>query len=333
MNIDTNATKALSRLKKIIKSINTRMKKQDVIDNKNTPILIFDKIANSKLGYEFIQNYKKNKKTSLIQRHRKKGYTISNILVGVSPGKGEPLLYTEKICPGCLLVKNISEFGIQKNKNKTIIPASRCKKCYSIEGKKRNQNKLRMIYNLFREQRRSSIIKMFPPPEYSLLWIQNWCLSSEKFNTLYEKWVESDHNTILKPSIDRINPLKHYKKDNIQVMTFGENSAKGRGIDRVIHILKNIEIIDDSCDISMLKSIEDVAKKIFTLHVEDSVRKKYSLDYNFEWLIHQVFKNKNIKKHIKNKMLNINLVNTIKIEKIHNHENYSKSNINITYNT
>ena len=49
-----------------------------------------------------------------------------------------------------------------------------------------------------------------------------------QYNRIYKMWVECDFDTILSPTIDRIDNNGHYSLDNIQVLTLSANSKKGR---------------------------------------------------------------------------------------------------------
>ena len=51
-------------------------------------------------------------------------------------------------------------------------------------------------------------------------------LNDEKFDLLYTKWIKSGCKKPLKPSVDRIDCLKFYTKDNIQITTWAENREK-----------------------------------------------------------------------------------------------------------
>lgn len=54
-----------------------------------------------------------------------------------------------------------------------------------------------------------------------------WSLSDFNFKYLFEKWIESDYDRRLTPSIDRIDSKKGYTKDNVQWITFSENCRRG----------------------------------------------------------------------------------------------------------
>ena len=44
---------------------------------------------------------------------------------------------------------------------------------------------------------------------------------------LWNNWIESNYDKMTKPSVDRLDDYKGYSLDNIQLMTWEENKAKG----------------------------------------------------------------------------------------------------------
>lgn len=48
--------------------------------------------------------------------------------------------------------------------------------------------------------------------------------SSPVFDTLFNNWKDNNYNRKLSPSVDRINPLLGYTKDNIRFVTHSFNS-------------------------------------------------------------------------------------------------------------
>ena len=64
-------------------------------------------------------------------------------------------------------------------------------------------------------------------PKYSVQELREWCYAQPKFHMLHEKWFKSGYLKSMRPSIDRINTLDGYVFENIQLMTWGENEAKG----------------------------------------------------------------------------------------------------------
>lgn len=71
-----------------------------------------------------------------------------------------------------------------------------------------------------------SRLKGFPSPDYSLDWLHETFLNDIKFRRLYDEWVRSGFDKWKKPTIDRINRLKSYTKDNIQLLSWEDNRAK-----------------------------------------------------------------------------------------------------------
>jgi ribosomal protein L35 len=54
-----------------------------------------------------------------------------------------------------------------------------------------------------------------------------WAEDSPEFHDLYDKWVESDFDRKLAPTVDRIDPSRGYSLDNMQWLTHSENSRRG----------------------------------------------------------------------------------------------------------
>lgn len=66
-----------------------------------------------------------------------------------------------------------------------------------------------------------------PPPEYTANELKRWIITNIEFRPLYLQWLESKYLSSLKPSIDRISDTEGYSLNNIQLMTWAENKAKG----------------------------------------------------------------------------------------------------------
>lgn len=79
---------------------------------------------------------------------------------------------------------------------------------------------------MYSKQLERSRIRGFPMPDYSLKWLHDTFLTDIKFKRLYAEWVKSGYDKWKKPTIDRINRLKPYAKDNIQLLSWADNRAK-----------------------------------------------------------------------------------------------------------
>lgn len=55
----------------------------------------------------------------------------------------------------------------------------------------------------------------------------NWSLGSEKFHQLFNEWKNSGYQRKLTPSVDRVNSCSGYSLDNMEWVTFSENSRRG----------------------------------------------------------------------------------------------------------
>lgn len=109
----------------------------------------------------------------------------------------------EKKCNKCKEVKSLSEFGKDKIKKDGL---------------------LGQIYD---NQKQNSKAKGFQSPNYTKKELNAWCKKKSTWSKLFIKWKESGYKKDLIPSVDRMDDYKGYILDNIQLMTWGENKAKG----------------------------------------------------------------------------------------------------------
>lgn len=122
-----------------------------------------------------------------------------------------------KICKKCGEEKTLSYFS----KGKTI-----CKECNNKESALYRKSIEGVITQAYSHQKECSKTRGHIPPTYTRAGLKDWLLAQPHFIPLYNAWVESDYTKNLKPSVDRINDSIGYTFENIQLLTFGENSRK-----------------------------------------------------------------------------------------------------------
>jgi len=93
--------------------------------------------------------------------------------------------------------------------------------------RKSQTTKKQVIFTIYSSQISSSVTRGHSPPPYDKYWLYYWCMENTLFHTLYDNWVLSGFKTDLKPSVDRIIEKEPYTKDNLQLMSFSDNRAKG----------------------------------------------------------------------------------------------------------
>ena len=129
-----------------------------------------------------------------------------------------------KQCTRCKQIKDISEFG--KNKNGKNGLRSYCKECQAVLNKMYRHSKDGVIASIYSHQRNSSKRRKHPIPTYSKQELKDWLFSQKKFHLLYDNWKRLDFQSMYKPSVDRIDDSIGYTMANIQLMIWGENNAK-----------------------------------------------------------------------------------------------------------
>ena len=169
-------------------------------------------------------------------------------------------------------------------------------------------------------------------PDYDALWFTAWLMSRDNFKDIYTKWIESNMESSLKPSVDRINPLKPYTKDNIQLMTWGENNKKGYSIDSIIRKdhENNKDLYEGNLDIALGKI--SMVRAIYRKHFMDAKSKGIKIEYSQDWLRFLLIRSdKFAEKFIEAVNNNSKKMIKIKIERLKLDMPFSKTNIKITF--
>lgn len=116
-------------------------------------------------------------------------------------------------------MKTCRKCGKTKNK-KGFFTDNVCKIC----GERYPKRLVRVLYG---SQVVASRARGLPAPTYTYKELISWILAQPNFRELYTAWVKSKYDKMLRPSVDRIKEWESYSLDNIQLMTWAENKAKG----------------------------------------------------------------------------------------------------------
>lgn len=126
-----------------------------------------------------------------------------------------------KTCNKCLQNKELSEFAIQKL-GKLGRRAS-CKECVISVYRRTREG---VILGMHAGQRAKSIKRCDVPPSYSKEELKQWVLSQEAFEPLYQAWVASGYDMQYAVTCDRLSDYLTYTLDNIQLLSFRDNTLK-----------------------------------------------------------------------------------------------------------
>ena len=96
-----------------------------------------------------------------------------------------------------------------------------------------------MVAKIYSSQRSSSKRRNHPMPEYSSKELLVWIKKQDNFDFLYNNWIKSKYDMMMKPSIDRTNNNIWYSFDNIRLVSWWEN-YKNLWDDMRKWVIKNI---------------------------------------------------------------------------------------------
>lgn len=283
-----NITNKLSRsVRKKIEVLKQTIKRHNKRKNANFKTISLKELASSGLLKDLEEKHKTDKRYGfiLISRNPVK-FTIDNLKIGyMETFKTREQDQLEKLCCFCKQRKSRNEF--YKNKRGSGGLDSICKECKAIL----NSRPKRLASRIYNQQKRSSIRRGHPLPNYDILWLAEWLTSRDNFKDMHTKWIESGMESNLKPSVDRINPLKPYTKDNIQLMTWGENNKKGKSVDLIVSkdYKNNKDLYKDNLDIALRKI--SMIRAIYVKHAIDAKSKGIEVEYTKEWFSYFLIKN------------------------------------------
>ncbi len=103
-----------------------------------------------------------------------------------------------------------------------------CRDCGNKDQVKRAKTINGKLRTLYYDQLSKSKERGHPKPSYSFEDLRDFAYKQPLFFVLYWDWVAHDYNKWYAPSFDRINAKQPYSIDNLEVMTWQDNSDKGR---------------------------------------------------------------------------------------------------------
>lgn len=161
-----------------------------------------------------------------------------------------------KTCCDCNESKDLSEFVAKASCKDGYEP--RCRKCRSIKYNKSTPAVL--AKKLLNTQIINSNLRGHEPPTYTALELKEWLLHQPRFPCLYMEWELAGYPKAKAPSIDRLDDAKGYTLDNIQLLTWEENRAKGTAAKKANTLIVNHRaVVAYNIDGSLYKRYDSMA--------------------------------------------------------------------------
>lgn len=101
----------------------------------------------------------------------------------------------------------------------------RCRVCRAIRYNKADPYKA--FRKIYLSQCTNSTSRGHPAPAYTLDQLLMWVDQQPAALPIWDAYVASNYTTGLRPSIDRLDDSKPYTLDNLQLLTWDKNRAKG----------------------------------------------------------------------------------------------------------
>lgn len=108
-----------------------------------------------------------------------------------------------------------------------------CKFCARERSKRWKQSLRGRLHQCYHDLVKRSKLRVWPMPNFDIDRFTEHFANDESYVSLWKEWEGSGFKHALSPSVDRINPTIPYVWDNIRMITWSENHAKGMHEDRV----------------------------------------------------------------------------------------------------
>ena len=163
------------------------------------------------------------------------GYVVtklSDLIEWDSDAKdAQPVLEAGKICSECLSLRSLDEYYRHAGNAGGLL--NKCKECVKSKVKK-NQAHVGSGYDrtlkglirvLYKTQKKHQRKRGHGDIPYTKEELREWLMKSG-IEVMYKAWVDSEYDTLKRPSPDRLDSLKGYSLDNLRLVTWGENRAR-----------------------------------------------------------------------------------------------------------
>ncbi len=118
--------------------------------------------------------------------------------------------------------------------------------------------------------------------EFSVAEFRAW-LTQTPIRGLFERWAKCGYQTDRRPSVDRIDPLRGYTFDNMQVITAKENRVKGDKEKGILRGKPVFQLSTSGSVIATYPSITAALKATRINNISDVVNGRRKLAAGFFW--------------------------------------------------
>ena len=121
-----------------------------------------------------------------------------------------------------------SKCGEDKDGDGFYTTNRQCKVCRREYTVMYERSRVWLLTCIYKHQKNHSKSRGHEPPTYNKEWLTNWLWSQPNAEELYQDWIDSGYEMMMKPSVDRKDDTIGYTETNIQLMTWKDNNQKTR---------------------------------------------------------------------------------------------------------